>query len=53
MMPLEIMMRMTSLSPPPATTEFAICWPSTCPHAPAVTTDAPKKVRKLIVKVLA
>ena len=33
--------------------EFAICWPVTCPHAPAVTTDVPKKARKLIVKVLA
>ena len=33
--------------------EFAICWPKTCPHAPAVTTDVPKKSRKLIVKVLA
>ena len=33
--------------------EFAICWPKTCPHAPAVTTDGPKKARKLIVKVLA
>ena len=33
--------------------EFAICWPGTCPHAPAVTTDVPKKARKLIVKVLA
>ena len=28
-MPLEIMMRMTSLRPPPATTELAICWPKT------------------------
>ena len=33
--------------------EFAICWPVTCPHAPAVTTDAPKEARKLIVKVRA
>ncbi len=33
--------------------EFAICWPSTCPHAPAVTSDVPKRARKLIVKVLA
>ena len=33
--------------------EFAICWPSTCPHAPAVTTDVPKTARKLIVKVKA
>ena len=33
--------------------EFAICWPSTCPHAPAVTPDVPKRARKLIVKVLA
>ena len=33
--------------------EFAICWPVTCPHAPAVTTDVPKRARKLIVKVLA
>jgi len=31
--------------------EFAICWPRTCPHAPAVTTDEPKTARKLIVKV--
>ena len=28
-MPFEIMMRMTSLRPPPATTELAICWPNT------------------------
>ena len=33
--------------------EFAICWPKTCPHAPAVTTDVPKTARKLIVKVRA
>lgn len=33
--------------------EFAICWPKTCAHAPAVTTDAPKSVRKLIVKIKA
>ena len=33
--------------------EFAICWPKTCPHAPAVTTDVPKEARKLIVKVKA
>lgn len=33
--------------------EFAICWPKTCAHAPAVTTDAPKKALKLIVKVRA
>ena len=33
--------------------EFAICWPETCPHAPAVTTDVPKRARKLIVKVRA
>lgn len=33
--------------------EFAICWPKTCPHAPAVTTDVPKRARKLIVKVMA
>ena len=33
--------------------EFAICWPVTCPHAPAVTTDVPKEARKLIVKVRA
>ena len=33
--------------------EFAICWPKTCAHAPAVTTDTPKKALKLIVKVRA
>lgn len=33
--------------------EFAICWPVVCAHAPAVTTDAPKKAKKLIVKILA
>ena len=33
--------------------EFAICWPKTCAHAPAVTTDAPKSARKLIVKIKA
>ena len=33
--------------------EFAVCWPGTCAHAPAATTDAPKKARKLIVKVRA
>ena len=33
--------------------EFAICWPSACAHAPAVTTDAPRKAKKLIVKVRA
>lgn len=33
--------------------EFAICWPIVCAHAPAVTTDTPKKAKKLIVKVLA
>lgn len=32
--------------------EFALCWPKVCAHAPAVTTDIPKKARKLIVKVL-
>ncbi len=31
--------------------EFAICYPMTCAHAPAVTTDVPKKALKLIVKV--
>ena len=33
--------------------EFAICWPTVCAHAPAITTDEPKKAHKLIVKVLA
>lgn len=33
--------------------EFAICWPVVCAHAPAVTTDTPKKAHKLIVKILA
>jgi len=33
--------------------EFAICWPVVCAHAPAVTTDVPKKAKKLIVKVKA
>ena len=33
--------------------EFAVCWPGTCAHAPAVTTDAPKSARKLIVKIKA
>ena len=33
--------------------EFAICWPGVCAHAPAVTTDSPKKARKLIVKIKA
>lgn len=33
--------------------EFAVCSPCTCAHAPAVTTDVPKRARKLIVKVLA
>ena len=33
--------------------EFAVCWPRTCAHAPAVTTDAPKSARKLIVKIKA
>ena len=32
--------------------EFCITWPKTCAHAPAVTTDVPKKAHKLIVKVL-
>ena len=31
--------------------EFCITWPKTCAHAPAVTTDVPKKARKMIVKV--
>lgn len=33
--------------------EFAICWPGTCAHAPAVTPDVPKKAKKLIVKIKA
>ena len=33
--------------------EYAICSPRTCAHAPAVTTDVPRRVRKLIFKVLA
>ncbi len=33
--------------------EFAICWPKTCAHAPAITTDVPKKSAKLIFKVRA
>ena len=33
--------------------EFAICWPGTCAHAPAITTDEPKKSAKLIVKIRA
>ena len=33
--------------------EFCITWPITCAHAPAVTTDEPKKAHKLIVKVRA
>ena len=33
--------------------EFAICSPRTCAHAPAVTTDVPRRARKLIFKVLA
>ena len=33
--------------------EFAVCWPRTCAHAPAGTTDAPKSARKLIVKIKA
>ena len=33
--------------------EFAICWPNTCAHAPAITPDAPKKSAKLIVKIRA
>lgn len=33
--------------------EFAICWPIVCAHAPAITTDEPKKAHKFIVKVLA
>lgn len=33
--------------------EFAICWPLVCAHSPAVTTDVPKKARKLVFKVRA
>lgn len=33
--------------------EFAVCWPVVCAHAPAVTTDVPKRAKKLIVKVKA
>jgi YhcH/YjgK/YiaL family protein len=33
--------------------QFAICWPKTCVHAPAVTTDVPKIAHKLIVKIKA
>ncbi len=33
--------------------EFAICWPATCAHWPAVATDEPTVSRKLIVKVRA
>ena len=33
--------------------EFCITWPMTCVHVPAVTTDVPKKARKLIFKVKA
>ncbi len=33
--------------------EFCITYPITCAHAPAVTTDTPKKAHKLIVKVRA
>lgn len=31
--------------------EFAICWPGTCVHAPAVAVDVPKTAVKLIVKI--
>lgn len=33
--------------------EFAICWPITCAHAPAITCEAPKTAAKLIVKIKA
>lgn len=33
--------------------EFCITWPVTCVHSPAVTTDAVKSARKLVVKVRA
>ena len=33
--------------------EFAVFYPKTCAHAPACAIDAPRKIRKIIVKVKA
>jgi YhcH/YjgK/YiaL family protein len=33
--------------------EFAVFYPQTCAHAPACAIDAPRRIRKIIVKVKA